>query len=234
MAGLTDKAGGGAFKGSLSVERAQQAWEESMLRQMETLREAVRARPAQLLSDHCGGTFAQGQIRLTYWGQPMGVTWPEVTVVLLPDGVPASIFDTAMLLYYLDAADGAPLADAWIGYRELPGGAFYNQAFQTYSGDRLARAFGENPEAFRLAARTLDSWRLTGLAEHAYAFKPLPRIRLAAVLWPGDEDFPAKAQVLFDAAASHYMTTDGLALLGAGLAGRLIKAQGTGPKDSEK
>jgi len=52
---------------------------------------------------------------------------------------------------------------------------------------------------------------------------PLPRIRLASILYPGDDEFPARASVLFDAAASHYMTTDGLALLGAGLVGRLIK-----------
>jgi hypothetical protein len=49
-------------------------------------------------------------------------------------------------------------------------------------------------------------------------------IRLACALWPGDEDFPSKASILFDASASHYMPTDGLALLGSGLARRLIKA----------
>jgi hypothetical protein len=59
---------------------------------------------------------------------------------------------------------------------------------------------------------------------HAYAFDPLPRIRLAAVLWPGDDELPARGAVLFDASASHYMTTDGLALLGGGLAGRMEKA----------
>ena len=62
------------------------------------------------------------------------------------------------------------------------------------------------------------------MAEHAYGFQPLPRIRLAAVLWPGDEDFPTRASVLFDAASNHYMTIDGLALLGSGLASRLAKA----------
>jgi hypothetical protein len=54
----------------------------------------------------------------------------------------------------------------------------------------------------------------------------LPRIQLAAILWPGDEEFPARASVLFDGAASHYMTIDGLALLGAGLARRLEKNRG--------
>jgi hypothetical protein len=49
-------------------------------------------------------------------------------------------------------------------------------------------------------------------------------VRIAVALWPGDEDFRSRASVLFDAAASHYMTTDGLALLGAGLARRLSRA----------
>ena len=47
---------------------------------------------------------------------------------------------------------------------------------------------------------------------------------LAATLWLGDDEFPAKASVLFDAASGHYMTIDGLALLGSGLSRRLIKA----------
>ena len=128
-----------------------------------------------------------------------------------------------MLIFYLQTADGAPMADRWISFRELPNGGFYHQAFQGYSGNRVAGAFGESPDLFDAAAKSLGGWRLTGLAEHAFAFQPLPRVRLAVVLWPGDEDFPTKVSVLFDASASHYMTTDGLALLGSGLTGRLIK-----------
>jgi hypothetical protein len=116
-----------------------------------------------------------------------------------------------------------PMADHWIGYRELPGGNFYSQAFQGYSGDRLARTYGEKPQAYAQAARRLDGMPLPDLPGVAFAFLPLPRIRLAAILYPGDEEFAARASVLFDAAASHYMTTDGLALLGAGLVGRMMQ-----------
>jgi hypothetical protein len=62
------------------------------------------------------------------------------------------------------------------------------------------------------------------LSPAAYAFTPLPRIRQALALWPGDDDFPSRATVLFDAHSHHYMTTDGLALLGSGLARRVIRA----------
>ena len=51
----------------------------------------------------------------------------------------------------------------------------------------------------------------------------LPRLPIRIIFNDRDEDFPAQAAVLFDAAASHYMVTDGLALLGAGLAHRLQK-----------
>ena len=51
----------------------------------------------------------------------------------------------------------------------------------------------------------------------------MPRLPLAAALWPGDEDLPGRAAILFDASASHYLTTDGLALLGSGLASRLLR-----------
>jgi hypothetical protein len=54
-------------------------------------------------------------------------------------------------------------------------------------------------------------------------------VRLAAVLWEGDDEIAARAAILFDAAAGHYMPTDGLALLGSGLAGRLIRAAPASP-----
>ena len=224
MAGLTDEAGGASAGVGEVVERAHQAWQESMLRQLDVLRAEVQAYHPERLTERCGGTLVEGEIRLTYWGQAVGISWPGLKARKLLDGTECSVFDAGMLLYYLRAADGAEFADRWIGYRELPGGSFYSQAFQGYSGDLLARAYGERPEAYAPAARTLDGLQLTGLPGVAFAFLPLPRIRLAAILYPGDEEFPARASVLFDAAASHYMTTDGLALLGAGLVGRLIQA----------
>jgi hypothetical protein len=128
-----------------------------------------------------------------------------------------------MLLYYLVTADGAPMSDRWISFRELPDGAFYHQAFQGYSGNVIARTFSDEMEAFDRAARELKGAAIPALAPLAFAFQPLPRVRIACALWPGDDEFPTRASVLFDAAASHYMPTDGLALLGAGLARRLMK-----------
>lgn len=223
MAGLIHQADGAAAAAQRALAKAQQAWQESMLRQVNALRDGLRLRdPAKLA--RCAAARFDGQaLWIAYWGADLRLDWPALEAT--HSGQPASVFDTAMLLYYLTAATGAPPADRWVGYRDLPGGKFYERAFQGYSGDRLAKAFGDRPAELDAAARRLGGSSLPGLAEYAFAFQPLPRIRLAGLLWPSDDEFPARASVLFDAAACDYMTIDGLALLGGGLAGRLIARQ---------
>lgn len=217
MPGLTDQAGG-------TVERAHQAWQEAMLRQSDELRAVVQTYPPRRLAFHCGATFKETALEMSYWGRQVVIDWPGLTMTYQADGSSLSVFDEAVILYYLRYADGTPLADRWVSFRELPDGGFYHQAFQGYSGDRLARAFAAQPDELHIAACKLDGVLLSGLPGIAYAFQPLPCIRLAAILYLGDEEFPTTARVLFDAAASHYTTIDGLALLGAGLASRLIRA----------
>lgn len=212
------------MNGGDAIERAHRAWEESMSHQLDVLRGEVRAKHPGRLAANCGGMLLEQEIRLSYWGQLIGISCTDWIAHKVVEEAECSVYDTGMLLYYLREADGTPMADHWIGYRELPGGSFYSQAFQGYTGDRLARAFGEQLEAYVTAAARWHGEHLSGLPGIAYAYLPLPRIRLASILYPGDEEFPARASVLFDAAASHYMTTDGLALLGAGLVGRLIAA----------
>ena len=46
MAGLTDQAGGMKVTGGEAIERAHQAWQESMLRQLELLRAEIQSTSA--------------------------------------------------------------------------------------------------------------------------------------------------------------------------------------------
>jgi hypothetical protein len=57
----------------------------------------------------------------------------------------------------------------------------------------------------------------------SFLFRTLPRLWMAVVLYLADDEFPANANVLFDATASHYLPTEDLAVLGGLLAGRLIR-----------
>jgi Domain of unknown function (DUF3786) len=215
MSGLIDQAGGiGRRPAEEVIHRARQAWQDSMLRPIDDLARSLRQSDPAALAHRSGCGFDGQALDLAYWGERIRLPWPELVATRVSDGKACSTFDQAMLLYYLESADGASASGRWIGFRELPNGAFYAQAYQGYSGDRMAHAFGPRPES--------------DLGTSAFAFVPLPRIRLAAVLWPGDEEFSARGAVLFDPSDSHYMTTDGLALLGSGLVGRLLRAVPSG------
>lgn len=223
MSGLTDKAGGDEFQGEETIAEAQKAWQESMARQMNRLRQDLKDRNIGNVAALSGAELRDSQIHLTYWKRPAYYDWDSSQAFWTDGSQPMGVFDATMLLYYLHDADGTPMADEWISYRQLPGGAFYHLAYQRYSGDILARVFGEDIEGYIQACRAYGGDPLTAISDYAFAFQPLPRIRLAAVLWPGDEDFHTKAAILFDASGSHYLTTDGLGLMAGGLASRIVK-----------
>ncbi len=177
---------------------------------------------SQFISDGTnGGTF-----QLALWERPVALSFPELIARESASQGALSVSNQALLLYYFHTSDGAPLARQWVSFSELPDGRFYNQAYQGYSGGELARAFGEELEAYKAAALTAGGEALppgvSGMAgASAYRFWALPRLPLLAVAWPGDEDFVSTYQVLFDAAAPHYLPTDVCALLGGTLARRL-------------
>ncbi len=199
-----------------------------MLRQIETLRADLRRLAEQQtperLAHLCGGQALGGQIELRYWYQAVRVDWQTLEWSDQLSGAALSVYDQALLLYYLHTANGTSLADRWVSFRELPGGGFYHQAFQGYSGDLVAKAFSNTPANFPAACQKAGGTALGDLGEYAFAFKPLPKIHLAAVLWPGDEDFPTRAGILFDAASINYLPIDGLALIGSKLARRILRA----------
>ena len=168
----------------------------------------------------------RGEFLLPFWEHQVLLTYPDFKAYLLPERKPASSFNLAMLLYYFSTADGALLTGHWIAFSELPDGRFYAQAFQSYTGQELARAFQGDSAGFARAALGLGG-QAQSLGDASFSFLPLPRVPLLVAFWQGDEDFPASFQVLFDASAPHYLPTDAFAILGSTITHRLIYAKTT-------
>src|SRR5512139_412692 len=91
MSGLTDQASGARVSGGEAIERAHQAWQESMLKQLDALRQEIRASLPGHLAANCGATLVEQQIRLNYWGQVLGISWPELKARRLSDGLDCSV-----------------------------------------------------------------------------------------------------------------------------------------------
>ena len=202
---------------------AAKTWSDTLAPRLDEMRANLRGQDIATVAGLTGATLHDATtLRLRLWDDNWLVPWSDGGIQG-PAGQACSPDKQVMLLHYLTCADGTTPAGRWIAFHELPSGMFYAQAFQGYSGNRLALSFVNNVEAFDRAARSLGGQRID-IGDSAFAFWPLPRVALAAQYWFGDEEFAPRANILFDASASHYLTTDGLAVLGSQLVSRLIKS----------
>jgi hypothetical protein len=202
--------------------QAPQKWLDNLAPKVARLRDELVRRDAHDLAERSGATFDAKQRALTIrlWDNAYTLIHPEL-IARDSTGAEASLNRQALLLMYLQTADGTPLAHKWVTYRDLPGGMFYADAFHGYAEMRLAQGFNGDAEEFRKIAKQLKGDRLT-FGDASFEFVAMPRILVGAVYWMGDEDLPSSASILFDAAASHYLPTDAVGALGSQLVSRLL------------
>jgi hypothetical protein len=191
--------------------------------------ELINANPA-ILASYTGSKYSDtgngnGEFQTRIWDRDINISYPDFTMRDTITGMEPPPLVQALLLYYFCTSDGTPEAKRWISFRDLPGGQFYAQAYQGYTGKEIARAFQDDLAAFSQAAERLGGRRET-MGDVAYAFRVLPHVSLLCVYWSGDEDLPSSCQVLFDAASGHHLPTDACAILGSDLT-RKLKKQGS-------
>ncbi len=196
-------------------------WRESLKPRIDKARERLAERDPAELVDQGGLSFDEKQFNLPLLGSTYVIQWPEL-VVTTPEGETYPEELQILLLDYLDRADGSKPTGHWIGFQELPNGSFYRKAFQGYSGDQLVSKLAGDIDSFHCAAKTLGGDPLQ-IGDAGYVFRVLPFVPLAIVWWGKDDEFSANATVLFDKCASHYLPTDGLAILGKMLCRQLTK-----------
>ena len=165
----------------------------------------------------------QGNLRVEFLRREYVIDHAEWGVKRADDGAAPPSLMQSLILTYLYQSDGTPPIDRWLGFRELPNGLFYAQAFQGYTGGELVRDLNGDVAAFKAASEKLQGATLA-IGDAGYTFQVLPRLKLAVIMWAGDDEFPSQAQVLFQETAPHYLITDGLAIVGSLLVGQIVKA----------
>lgn len=117
-----------------------------------------------------------------------------------------------IFLHYLSGADGTALQNEWITFKELPGGEIYREPFRKKAISPLLRYFNGQPERFVEVGLALAGTKYD-YGDLSLLMRPFPRTPLVFVLWKGDEEFPASANILYDASAAHYLPTEDYSLL---------------------
>ena len=134
--------------------------------------------------------------------------------------------EEALLLQYLSQACGATLADRWMAFAELPHGMLHDAPFRAVAIEPLVKIFEQQPQLLIRVAGQLGGHEIKLAGDICVVIPVFPRITVAVSLWLGDEEFPTKANILFDAAAPKYLSTSSLYVLGTNLSEHLKQAAG--------
>ncbi len=153
----------------------------------------------------------EGCIELYFITSPYRVYHPSGEVYD-SSGDKVNLYLSTILLHYLNTADGTPLASKWVTFKELPGGSIYQEAFFGRAQKPFLANFGEQPEKFMEAAKALGGFK-QDIAPYCMVIPVLPRVPVAFVLSPGDEEIGASCTILFDANAPSYLPTEDYAHL---------------------
>ena len=208
---------------------AKAQWRDSMRPRIEDARESLRHHNLEDLVRGSGATYGGDHLALNLFTTPLRIALPEFEIQSAK-GVACREETQILILDYLIRAkserssDRTQPSNQWIGFQELPDGAFYASAFRSYTSDALLKTLDEDIDRFRHAAECIDGEPFS-LGDAAFKFRALPNISLAIVWWAGDSEFPATANALFDAAAAHALPIDGMAALGRLLCRGLVSAE---------
>ncbi|MBF7083301.1 DUF3786 domain-containing protein [Desulfallas sp. Bu1-1] len=132
-----------------------------------------------------------------------------------------SFNDATLVLQYLKQCSGLPPRGKWISFLELPQGEHHYVPFLNDACKPISEAFGDNPALLEQRVKKLGGQKLD-LGDFSALVPAFPKLPLAVVLWEGDEEFPAKATILFDSIAPHHLSTAALWVLGCELTKKLL------------
>jgi len=139
-------------------------------------------------------------------------------------------FDILVIHYLVGCQAGGPGGDLVL-FRQLKGGEAYNDTFQKRVGDRLAKEFGDDPEALvRTGDRLNGTRRSKGSA--SVELPLFPKVPVTVIVWRGDDEVPATCTVLFDRSVGEIFPTEDVAVAGAFIVERLIGAKAQAPEVS--
>jgi hypothetical protein len=173
-------------------------------------------REPQEMAGNAGAKFdaAANIIQLDYCNQTYAVNCEDGAVICPGDaGFPLTKNEKTLILQYLTCSSGTVPRGAWLSFIQLPDGPHHHQPFILEAIEPLAREFGNDFDKFLAKGRELSGSEIT-MGDVGMVIPVFPKISMAFCLWAGDDEFPPRANILFDAAAPLHLTTAALWVLG--------------------
>jgi hypothetical protein len=122
---------------------------------------------------------------------------------------PAGFIEELCLLTYLLKASDTPLADELVRAEKLDPGGFFFRGSHRLPIEKLEDAAGPMPEELENVGEILGAKACT-FGDASIEVLVLPRIPVTLIIWAADEEFAARASILFDKSAARQMPLDAL------------------------
>jgi len=123
--------------------------------------------------------------------------------------VPAEFLEQLCILAYLINAQDLSLASKFAKPETLPGGQFFFRGHHSLPTAKLEEAFGWCLERLYEVGEQFGAKRCE-FGDASIELYILPRIPLTMIVWAGDDEFPARASILFDQTAASHLPLDAL------------------------
>jgi len=179
------------------------------------------------IEEICGKTGAQrmdsNKIIIEYLNRPYLITLPDIEILLKDSEEEVPLKDRILILHYLTLAKGTPATNRLITFKQLPGGASYFPAFSQRATKPLLSHFGKEPELLTDAAAKLGGCK-ANYGDVAITINAFPRVPITFALWRGDDEFPPRGSIMFDASISAYLSTEDITVLCETIIWRLVKS----------
>ncbi|MBC3887040.1 DUF3786 domain-containing protein [Acetobacterium paludosum] len=118
-----------------------------------------------------------------------------------------------IILRYLMNAKGKENEDELISFKEFPDGPLYYSNFYKRCIQVFANIGNEMPDELKKYMNAINGIPL-GKGDLSWQFTVMPGVTAAGILWFGDDEFEAEAQILFDKSLTKVFNIKDLAILG--------------------
>jgi hypothetical protein len=183
-------------------------------------------RDSESVARNAGAAMEPGYMGLEYISREVRVSLPGWEASWAPpkEAEEIPLTDKVLIYHYLQGAKDAPLAGELAAYREIPGGAFYFEAFKKRAEIPLMQVFAGKPGLLSKASELLGGKIVKGYGDEAAIFRVFPRIEILLLVYYPDEEFEARGQVLFDRGIGRHLGPEDVSWLGSTLVYRLMGA----------
>lgn len=156
-------------------------------------------------------TEKQSSIRMSCFNRTVTINIPGFFFSTAGTG-DIGMREKILILHYLCTADGFPLQERQVNFKQLRSAAPYFPLFEKRCIQPLVSLYlqdtGMLTERLQMLGGTSESF-----GDFSVRLNAFPRVPVVFLAWHGDDEFPARGDILFDAGIEHYLSGEDIVVM---------------------